>query len=66
MYYCTRCGDEVADARHKLGYSTCLPCGETYARKRKHCIVPMNKSNYVVVQDPETLKQLNPKRSSGR
>lgn len=60
-YYCTRCGEEVSDARHALGYSTCLPCGEAYARKRKHCIVPMHKSNYIVVTNREDLKGINNK-----
>mgnify|MGYP006284546207 FL=1 len=58
---CLKCSEEVPDGRIALGYDTCLPCGEVYARKRKHCIVPLNKSNYVVVTDPNTLKQLNPK-----
>ena len=58
---CLRCSEEVPDARASLGYDTCLPCGEIYARKRRHTIVPMNKSNYIVVTDRETLKQLNPK-----
>ena len=61
---CLKCGEEVADARVSLGYDTCLPCGEVYARKRRHTIVPMNKSNYIVVTDPNTLKQLNPKRTA--
>ena len=60
---CLKCSEEVPDGRIALGYDTCLPCGEVYARKRKHCIVPLNKSNYVVVTDPNTLKQLNPKRT---
>jgi len=58
---CLKCGEEVADARASLGYDTCLPCGEVYARKRRHTIVPMNKSNYIVVTDHTMLKQLNPK-----
>ena len=61
---CLKCGEEVADGRARLGYDTCLPCGEVYARKRRHTIVPLNKSNYVVVADPTTLKQLNPKRTT--
>ena len=58
---CLKCGESVSDLRASLGYDTCLPCGEIYARKRKHCIVPLNKSNYIVVSDPTMLKQLNPK-----
>lgn len=58
---CLKCSEEVPDARAQLGYDTCLPCGEVYARKRRHTIVPMNKSNYMVVTDPTVLRQLNPK-----
>ena len=61
---CLKCSEEVSDGRVALGYDTCLPCGEIYARKRRHTIVPMNKSNYIVVTDPNTLKQLNPKRTA--
>lgn len=63
MRVCIKCGEGVADARASLGYDTCLPCGEVYARKRKHTIVPLNKSNYVVISDPSILKQLNPKQN---
>jgi len=31
---------------------------EAAARRVKHCIVPMHKSNYMVVTDLELLKQL--------
>ena len=58
---CLKCSEEIPSGRVALGYDTCLPCGEVYARKRRHCIVPMNKSNYVVVTDRTMLKQLNPK-----
>ena len=60
---CLKCSEEVSDGRVALGYDTCLPCGEVYARKRRHTIVPLNKSNYVVISDPTMLKQLNPKRT---
>ena len=59
---CLRCGEEILDARALLGYDTCLPCGELFARSRKHCVVPLNKSNYIVVSNRDELKQLNPKR----
>lgn len=61
---CLKCSEEIPSGRVALGYDTCLPCGEIYARKRRHTIVPLNKSNYVVVADPTTLKQLNPKRTT--
>ena len=63
VMYCRWCGDDVAAGRSLLGYVSCLECGEREAREVKHCIVPMNKSNYVVVSDMSLLKQLNPKRS---
>lgn len=62
---CRWCGDAVSDRRYVLGYSTCLECGEREAKKTRHCIVPMNKSNYVVVSDVSLLCQLNPKRVGG-
>ena len=63
MYQCIRCGDDVDDKRHALGYHTCLWCGEEEARQYKHTIVPMNKSNYIVVTDTALLGNLNPKRA---
>lgn len=58
--WCRVCASEqVAPARLALGYTTCLTCGETKARQKKHTIAPMAKSNYVVITNPETLKQLN-------
>ena len=63
MYQCIRCGDDVDVKRHALGYHTCLWCGEEEARQYKHTIVPMNKSNYIVVTDTALLGNLNPKRA---
>lgn len=42
----------------------CLPCGDTAAKKVKHTIAPLNKSNYMVFTDITLLKQLNPKRTA--
>jgi ribosomal protein L37AE/L43A len=57
--YCVNCAEPVIQARWRLGFHTCLPCGEKQARAFKHCIVPMAKSNYQPVTDLNTLKQLN-------
>jgi len=57
--YCVTCSDVVAIARWRIGYHTCLQCGEKQARAFKHCIVPMAKSNYQPITDLATLKQLN-------
>lgn len=63
---CCKCLDsDVPRARYALGYRTCLPCGERVARKETHCIVPMPKSNYIVVTDPSLLKGLNSSHKGG-
>jgi hypothetical protein len=58
---CVVCADEYPYLRYKLGYHTCLSCGEHAARQRKHCIVPMHKSNYVPVSNLDDLKGINNK-----
>ena len=59
---CRQCGELIAAKRVELGYAVCLPCGERAARNVRHTIVPMSKSNYIVVADRGLLSQLNPKR----
>jgi hypothetical protein len=61
---CMICGEEFPLARWAIGGKTCMRCGEIASRKIKHCIVNMNKVAYMVVTDLETLKQLNPKRTT--
>lgn len=58
---CVVCHDDepIPQGRVALGFRTCLKCGEKSARKQTHCIVPMPKSNYIVVTDPQILKGLN-------
>jgi hypothetical protein len=55
---CAKCGGDVPKPRASLGYILCMPCGEKYARNVKHTIVPMHKSNYMVVSDRSLLSQL--------
>lgn len=43
-----------------------MACGEKLARQRKHTIVPMPKSNYIVVTDPSLLIGLNSSHKGGR
>jgi hypothetical protein len=65
-YLCTACyGGYVPHARWRLGYSTCLECGQQQAREVKHTIVPMPKSNYIVVTDYSLLKGLNSSHKGG-
>lgn len=63
-YQCVECGDDIEEARYKLGYKLCLFCGEKHAKSYKHTIVPMPKSNYIVVTDLELLKGLNSSHKS--
>jgi hypothetical protein len=62
---CNRCGDDIDDRRYKIGYKTCLFCGEEDARAYKHTIVPMPKSNYIVVTDMSLLQGLNSSHKGG-
>ena len=63
LLICTSCyAERIPPARARLGYRTCLSCGDKQARAVRHTIAPMSKSNYFYIADPELLKQLNPKR----
>ena len=62
VYLCNSCHwEKVPFNRWKAGYFTCLACGEEQARAVKHCVVPMHKSNYVVVSDRNLLTGVNQK-----
>lgn len=65
MKYCL-CGEPIVQGRAALGFKTCLDCGEQAARQKKHTIVPMPKSNYVVVTDRSLLLGLNSSHKGGR
>ena len=56
---CYHCDLSILPARSALGYDTCLSCGEKEAKKIRHTIVPLTKSNYIVVSDLSLLKGLN-------
>ena len=58
---CKSCGNAFSHKRRQIGYTTCLPCGERVAKRHKHTIVPMHKSNYMVVTDLNLLKGINNK-----
>jgi hypothetical protein len=63
--FCRQCGVEMDSRRSMLGYATCMECGEVEARQVKHCIVPMPKSNYIVVSDVSLLLGLNNSHKGG-
>ena len=63
--HCTSCyAVRVEPQRAKAMRPTCAACGEEIARQVKHTIVPMNKSNYMLITDKSILSQLNPKRTT--
>ena len=60
--YCVACRiEEVAAKRVEAGFITCLRCGEADAKKVRHTVVPMHKSNYVVISDRRDLMGINNK-----
>ena len=59
--HCRNCGDDVPIARWSLGFKFCMPCGEKLARQKKHTLVPMHKSNYMMITNMEDLKGINNK-----
>lgn len=61
---CKECYDPYPVARYRLGYTTCLSCGDSAARKVVYTTAPINKSNYMLITDINTLSQLNPKRTT--
>lgn len=65
MCKCWGCGEAVDSRRWARGYRTCLVCGEKEARQVKHTIVPMPKSNYIVVSDMSLLIGLNSSHKGG-
>lgn len=61
-YLCTKCyGGYVPLARYRLGYATCLPCGDIQAKQKKFTVAPMHKSNYMLFTDANDLKGINNK-----
>ena len=59
---CTTCyAERVPPARAKLGYRSCLTCGDKQAKTVKHTIAPMHKSNYMLFTNMEDLKGINNK-----
>ena len=61
MYSCVVCSAEVNDKRVKLGYDTCMICGDKQAQKVVHTVLPLHKSNYMLVTNREELIGFNTK-----
>jgi hypothetical protein len=59
---CAHCQvNSVPLPRYLLGYLTCLECGEEAARQRKHTVLPLHKSNYMVPANREEIRGFNNK-----
>ena len=64
---CTHCyAVRVEPHRKHLSRPTCMDCAEKIAKERKHTIVPMPKSNYIVVTDMSLLVNLNSSHKGGK
>lgn len=64
---CTHCyAVRVEPHRARALRPTCMDCGEIVAKQRKHTVVPMPKSNYILVTDPSLLVGLNSSHKGGR
>lgn len=61
---CRECYDPYPPARYRLGYMTCLSCGDKQAHAVTYCSAPINKSNYMLITNRADLAQLNPKRTT--
>jgi ribosomal protein L37AE/L43A len=59
---CTTCyAERVPPARAKLGYKSCMSCGDKAAKATVRTVAPMHKSNYMLFTDMEDLKGINNK-----
>ena len=58
---CLQCGMDFDWARFKLGYKVCMVCGDKLAKGVRRTIVPMHKSNYMMITDMDDLKGINNK-----
>lgn len=61
---CKQCYTPFSVERFRLGYTTCLACGDKQAHAVTYCTAPINKSNYMLITNRADLAQLNPKRTT--
>lgn len=61
---CKQCYTPFSVERFRLGYTTCLSCGDKQAHAVTYCTAPINKSNYMLITNRADLAQLNPKRTT--
>ena len=58
---CKLCGVTYDLGRLNIGYAVCKPCGNEVAKSVKRTVVPMHKSNLVMVTNREDLIGINNK-----
>jgi len=64
---CTKCyAVRVEPHRAKMLRPTCMSCGEILAKEVKRTVVPMHKSNYLLITDLNDLKGINNKGGNFR
>jgi ribosomal protein L37AE/L43A len=58
---CKLCGDTYDTKRFNIGFLICLPCGDEIAFSVKRTVVPMHKSNLVMITNRDDLIGINNK-----
>jgi ribosomal protein L37AE/L43A len=58
---CKLCGDSYDARRYNIGFVFCLPCGDEIAFSVKRTVVPMHKSNLVMITNRDDLIGINNK-----
>jgi hypothetical protein len=66
-YCCKQCGIAMDNRRWYAGYTSCMACGDYDAMqaRKSWCVVPMPKSNYILVTDATLLLGLNNSHKGG-
>ena len=64
--HCEQCGADIEPPERGLISSLCKKCGEkeSVSARLSWCVAGINKSNPMLITSRETLKQLNPKRTT--
>ena len=58
---CVYCDNIIPDKRVELGYNTCMICGDKEAKSKVFTVLPLHKSNYMLVTNREDLIGFNTK-----
>lgn len=56
---CKQCNEPFSAKRRNAGYFLCMPCGDGEAKKVRHTVCNLAKSNYMLITDLSLLKGLN-------